>query len=86
MKNKLFIQIITFNFGLNSSEFKIKPTKFDFEPKGHIDLMIQNDMADFERGTKVAGFRGYFLKNAGARLEFAVWQAAMDFFTKRGLS
>jgi len=58
--------------------------KFDFEPKGHIDLMIQNDMADFERGTKVAGFRGYFLKNAGARLEFAVWQAAMDFFTKRG--
>ena len=58
--------------------------KFDFEPKGHIDLMLQNDMADFERGTKVAGFRGYFLKNAGARLEFAVWQAAMDFFTKRG--
>ena len=58
--------------------------KFDFEPKGHIDLLLQNDMADFERGTKVAGFRGYFLKNAGARLEFAVWQAAMDFFTKRG--
>ena len=58
--------------------------KFDFEPKGHIDLMLHNDMADFERGTKVAGFRGYFLKNAGARLEFAVWQAAMDFFTKRG--
>jgi seryl-tRNA synthetase len=58
--------------------------KFDFTPKGHIDLMLQNDMADFERGTKVAGFRGYFLKNAGARLEFAVWQAAMDFFTKRG--
>lgn len=58
--------------------------KFDFTPKGHIDLLLQNDMADFERGTKVAGFRGYFLKNAGARLEFAVWQAAMDFFTKRG--
>jgi len=58
--------------------------KFDFTPKGHIDLMLQNDMADFERGTKVAGFRGYFLKNAGARLEFAVWQAAMEFFTKRG--
>lgn len=58
--------------------------KFDFEPKNHIDLMLQNDLADFERGTKVAGFRGYFLKNGGARLEFAVWQAAMDFFTKRG--
>ncbi|MEI6553753.1 MAG: serine--tRNA ligase [bacterium] len=58
--------------------------KFDFTPKSHIDLMLENDMADFERGTKVAGFRGYFLKNGGARLEFAVWQAAMDFFTKRG--
>ncbi len=58
--------------------------KFDFEPKNHIDLMLQNDLADFERGTKVAGFRGYFLKNGGARLEFAVWQAAMDFFTNRG--
>ena len=58
--------------------------KFDFEPKGHVDLMLQNDMADFERGAKVSGFRGYFLKNAGARLEFAVWQAAMEFFTKRG--
>ena len=58
--------------------------KFDFKPKGHIDLMLSNDLADFERGTKVAGFRGYFLKNGGALLEFAVWQLAMDFFTKRG--
>src|SRR3990172_2332792 len=35
-------------------------------PKDHIELMENLDMADFERGTKVSGFRGYFLKNDGA--------------------
>ncbi|MDD5318565.1 MAG: serine--tRNA ligase [Candidatus Pacebacteria bacterium] len=59
---------------------------FSFTPKNHIDLMTAHDMIDLERGAKVAGFRGYFLKNAGAQLEMAVWQAALDFFTKRGFS
>ena len=36
---------------------------FDFEPKSHIEIMESLGMADFERGVKVAGFRGYFLKN-----------------------
>ncbi len=54
--------------------------EFDFEPKGHIELMEQHDMADFERGTKVSGFRGYFLKNDGALLALAVWQHAQRFF------
>lgn len=56
---------------------------FDFEPKSHIDLMLEHDMADFERGTKVAGFRGYFLKNDGARLSWAVWNYAQNFFLKK---
>src|SRR3990167_4393996 len=46
---------------------------FDFEPKNHIELMVALDMADFERGTKVHGFRGYFLKNDGALLSWAIW-------------
>ena len=54
--------------------------KFSFTPKSHIDLMTELDIADFERGTKVAGFRGYVLKNDGALLSFAIWQAAMDHF------
>ena len=41
---------------------------FDFPVRSHVDLMLMNDMADFERGTKVAGFRGYFLKKDGVRL------------------
>lgn len=58
--------------------------KFSFTPKNHIELMEALDMADFERGTKVAGFRGYFLKNDGMRLSFAVWNFVLDTFVKKG--
>ncbi len=58
--------------------------KFDFEPKNHIELMQNLDMIDLERGTKVAGFRGYFLKGDAVRLEFALWQFVQDFFMKKG--
>lgn len=61
-------------------DFKVK----GFEPKSHIELMQKLDMADFERGAKVAGFRGYFLKNDGALLSFAIWQYGMEFFMKKG--
>lgn len=60
--------------------------KFDFEPKDHIALMQENDMADFDRGTKVAGFRGYFLKNDGALLSYAIWQYGLAFFGKKGFT
>ena len=60
--------------------------KFNFELKGHIELMTALGMADFERGVKVAGFRGYFLKGSGALLSFAVWRYALDFFVSRGFS
>jgi seryl-tRNA synthetase len=43
--------------------------QFSFTPKSHVELMLMHDMADYERGSKVAGFRGYFMKNDGARLE-----------------
>ena len=58
-------------------------TQFDFEPKSHIDLMQELGMADFERGVKVAGFRGYFLRGEGALLNFAIWRYAQDFFLKK---
>ncbi len=57
---------------------------FDFQAQSHIDIMEKLDMADFEKGVTVAGFRGYFLKNAGAELSFAIWQYAKDFWLKRG--
>ncbi len=58
--------------------------EFSFTPKNHVDLMVQNDMADFERGTKIAGFRGYFLKNDGVLLSMAIWQYALQFQAARG--
>lgn len=57
---------------------------FDFTPKDHIELMESLDMVDLERGTKVAGFRGYYLKNDGALLQFALWKFVNDFFEKKG--
>ena len=49
-----------------------EPTKFNFEPKDHIELATSLDLIDFERGAKVGGSRAYFLKNEGAQLELAV--------------
>ena len=60
-----------------------KKPNFDFTPKDHIDLMVGLKMVDFERGTKVHGFRGYFLQNDGAELSWAVWNYARDFFGKK---
>jgi seryl-tRNA synthetase len=54
--------------------------KFDFEPKSHSELLLAHDMADYERGAKVAGFRGYFLKNDGARLVWALEQFVQSRF------
>ena len=51
---------------------------FDFTAKNHVELMRAHDMADFERGAKTAGFRGYFLKNDGALLSFAIWNFVRD--------
>lgn len=58
--------------------------KFSFTPKDHVELMSANGMADFERGTKVAGFRGYFLTGDGALLALAVSHFAQMHFTKKG--
>lgn len=61
-----------------------EPTTFSFAPKSHIELMTALDMIDFERGAKVAGFRGYFLKNDGALLSYALWNFVIDHFLKKG--
>lgn len=57
-------------------------TIFDFEAKDHIELMKSLGMADFERGAKVHGFRGYFLTGDGMRLCFAIWNYAIDYYGK----
>ena len=57
---------------------------FNFEPKGHVEIMTSLGIVDFDRGAKVHGFRGYYLQKGGARLSWAIWNYAQDFFTKKG--
>lgn len=57
---------------------------FTFTPKDHVTLMENLDMVDFERGVKVSGFRGYFMKNDGATLFFALWQYFLNYFIEKG--
>jgi seryl-tRNA synthetase len=61
------------------------PMEFSFTPQSHIELMTKLGLVDFERGTKVAGFRGYFLKGDGVLLANAVWQLALKHFAGKGL-
>ncbi len=71
-----------------NAEVRVVGEKFpmNFTPKDHIALMEALDLADFERGAKVSGFRGYFLKNEGALLEFALWKFFTDMIVKKGFS
>lgn len=62
-----------------------EPKTFDFAAQNHVDLMTKLGMADFERGAKVSGFRGYFLKGDGVLLTNAIWQLAIKHFTGKGL-
>lgn len=61
-----------------------EPRKFDFSPKSHIELGTSLDIIDFERGTKVSGFRGYFLKNGGALLHLGLLMYVLQKLTKKG--
>ncbi len=58
--------------------------QFEFTPKDHIELMENLNMVDFERGVKVSGFRGYFMKNDGVKLFFALWQYFLNYFIDQG--
>jgi seryl-tRNA synthetase len=72
----------------DNEEIKVwgEQTKFSFEAKDHVDLMVKHQMVDFERGSKVHGFRGYYLLGDGARLSWAIWNYANDFFQQKGFT
>lgn len=57
---------------------------FDFAPKTHIELGKSLDILDLERGTKVGGFRGYYLKNEGALLALGAMMYALRKLTEKG--
>lgn len=59
---------------------------FNFQPKSHLDLGKELDILDFETGSKVTGSQFYYLKNDAVRLEFALIQFGLDYFTKKGFN
>lgn len=59
-------------------------TKFSFKPKDHIEIGKNLDILDLERGQKVAGYRGYYLKNEGAQLVMAMMMYAFTKMVKKG--
>ena len=48
------------------------PTKFDFEPKDHVQLGADLDILDFDAATRVSGTKFYYLKNEAVILELAL--------------
>lgn len=60
--------------------------QFNFDTKSHIDLMKEHDLVDLERGSKVAGFRGYILKNDAVALSFAIYQLILEKFSEKGFT
>ncbi|MEK7603800.1 MAG: serine--tRNA ligase [Patescibacteria group bacterium] len=57
-----------------------------FKPKDYTQLMEELDLVDSERGAKVSGFRGYFLKNEAVQLSFALWQFTINNFINKGFT
>ncbi|MBU4338897.1 serine--tRNA ligase [Patescibacteria group bacterium] len=58
--------------------------KFHFKPKDHIEIGKNLDLLDLERGKKVAGYRGYYLKNEGAFLAMGLMMYALKKMVQKG--
>ncbi|GEO69724.1 serine--tRNA ligase [Levilactobacillus acidifarinae] len=56
---------------------------FDFEPKAHWELGESLGILDFERAAKVSGARFVYYKDAGAKLERAVYCFMLDLHTQK---
>lgn len=77
--------------GASDKENKVIATwgekpQFDFPTKDHVALGRDLDLFDLERGTKVSGFRGYYLKNELAVLHMAVLQFAFAKMLSKGFT
>lgn len=57
-----------------------------FEPKSHIGILENLKLVEFDRGSKVAGFRGYLLKGEIALLQMAIIQFVFEKITQEGFT
>ena len=64
-------------------EWGSKP-KFDFDLKPHYEVKAVKGMFDIKKGAQVSGARFWYLKDKIAKLQFALINYTIDFFTKEG--
>jgi seryl-tRNA synthetase len=57
---------------------------FDFDVANHGQLALDNNWADFERATKIAGAGFYFLKGSLVLLDLALQRYALDLLERKG--
>jgi len=60
--------------------------EFTFTPKTHIEIGKDLDILDLEKGAKVGGYRGYYLKNEGTLLVMGVMMYALGKMVEKGFS
>lgn len=63
-----------------------KPTKFDFQPKDHIELGKLLDIIDIETAAETSGNRFYYLKNEAVLIEFALVNWLMQKYVAKGFT
>lgn len=51
--------------------------------RNHVDLLERIDGVNYERGSAVAGSRGFFLKGCAVRLNLALIQYSINFLVER---
>jgi seryl-tRNA synthetase len=61
-----------------------KIPRFGFKPKNHIEIGKNLDILDLERGAKVGGYRGYYVKNEGVLLMLGMMNFALRKMMKKG--
>ena len=59
------------------------PAKFNFKPKTHMEIAEALDIIDFKRAAKISGSNFILYKNAGARLERALYNFMLDLHTSQ---
>ncbi len=63
-----------------------EPTKFDFTPRDHIELMELNNWGEMERIARISGTRTYAIKNDLAKLELAMHMMVLDKLRDNGFT
>lgn len=57
---------------------------FDFKARDHVELGKMLDILDLERGAKVGGYRGYYLKNEGVLIVMGMMMYALSKMVSKG--